>query len=235
MIALATALVAVYAPWKAVRSFASALPIASISAPSFLIGFVLLAVFSFQLGWVSSVRDEGFVSYVLPALTLALAVNGPLSQVLIQGLRKAADEPFVTVLRAKGRSESRIALGHVLKNGAIPSITMLALIVGELLAGAVIVEAVFTRTGLGFITFESVRDQDTPVVLAVVILISAIYVGINLITDLLYPILDPRIVTPGRVTAQSRRRSAAADGRSRPLGPSSVSYTHLTLPTIYSV
>ena len=58
-------------------------------------------------------------------------------------------------------------------------------------------------------------------VLAVVILISAIYVGINLITDLLYPILDPRIVTPGRVTAQSRRRSAAADGRSRPLGPSS--------------
>ena len=161
------------------------------------------------------------MSYVLPALTLALAVNGPLSQVLIQGLRKAADEPFVTVLRAKGRSESRIALGHVLKNGAIPSITMLALIVGELLAGAVIVEAVFTRTGLGFITFESVRDQDTPVVLAVVILISAIYVGINLITDLLYPILDPRIVTPGRVTAQSRRRSAAADGRSRPLGPSS--------------
>ncbi|MEX0159363.1 MULTISPECIES: ABC transporter permease [unclassified Microbacterium] len=221
VIALATALVAVYAPWKAVRSFASALPIASISAPSFLIGFVLLAVFSFQLGWVSSVRDEGFVSYVLPALTLALAVNGPLSQVLIQGLRKAADEPFVTVLRAKGRSESRIALGHVLKNGAIPSITMLALIVGELLAGAVIVEAVFTRTGLGFITFESVRDQDTPVVLAVVILISAIYVGINLITDLLYPILDPRIVTSGRVTAQSRRRSAAADGRSRPLGPSS--------------
>lgn len=125
VIALATALVAVYAPWKAVRSFASALPIASISAPSFLIGFVLLAVFSFQLGWVSSVRDEGFVSYVLPALTLALAVNGPLSQVLIQGLRKAADEPFVTVLRAKGRSESRIALGHVLKNGAIPSLSLI--------------------------------------------------------------------------------------------------------------
>lgn len=196
-LSLGIALAAVYAPVKAIRSFASSVPIASISAPSFLIGFVLLAIFSFQLGWVSSVRDQGFISYLLPALTLALAVNGPLTQVLIQGLRKAADEPFVTVLRAKGTSERRIALGHVLKNGAIPSITMLALIVGELLAGAVVVEAVFTRTGLGFITFESVRDQDTPVILAVVILISSIYVGINLLTDLLYPILDPRIVRPG--------------------------------------
>lgn len=208
-LSLGIALTAVYAPVKAIRSFAASVPIASISAPSFLIGFVLLAIFSFQLGWVSSVRDQGFVSYLLPALTLALAVNGPLTQVLIQGLRKAADEPFVTVLRAKGTSERRIALGHVLKNGAIPSITMLALIVGELLAGAVVVEAVFTRTGLGFITFESVRDQDTPVILAVVILISSIYVGINLLTDLLYPILDPRIVRPGPGAPRRVRPSRA--------------------------
>ncbi|HXH34702.1 MAG TPA: ABC transporter permease [Plantibacter sp.] len=209
-LSLAIALTAVYAPGVAVRSFAGSMPIASISAPSFLIGFVLLAIFSFQLGWVSSVRDQGFVSYILPALTLALAVNGPLTQVLIQGLRKAADAPFVTVLRAKGTSERRIALGHVLKNGAIPSITMLALIVGELLAGAVIVEAVFTRTGLGFMTFESVRDQDTPMILAIVILISSVYVGINLVTDLIYPILDPRIVRPARA---SGRRPRAANQR----------------------
>lgn len=224
VLSLAIALTAVYGPVKAIRSIAASAPIASISAPSFLIGFVLLAIFSFQLGWVSSVRDQGFVSYVLPALTLALAVNGPLTQVLIQGLRKAADEPFVTVLRAKGTSEVRIALGHVLKNGAIPSITMLALVVGELLAGAVVVEAVFTRTGLGFITFESVRDQDTPVILAVVILISSIYVGINLVTDLVYPVLDPRIVRPGHGRSRRSRlarpavATAAATGTAVPDG-----------------
>ncbi|UZN02044.1 ABC transporter permease [Cellulomonas sp. S1-8] len=201
VLSLAVALTAVFAPWGALRSLAAAVPVLSISAPSFLVGFVLLTVFSFQLGWVSSIRDQGLLSYVLPAATLAIAVNGPLSQVLVQGLTRARREPFVDVLRAKGVGERRIALGHVLRNGAVPSVTMLALVVGELFAGAVVVETVFSRTGLGFVTFESVRDQDTPVILAVVLLVSTLYVLVNLVTDLLYPRLDPRIVRrarPGR-------------------------------------
>lgn len=209
VISLSSAMTAVFAPWAPLRSFARSLPIVSISAPSFLVGFLLLAVFSFELGWVSSVRDQGFVSYVLPALTLAIAANGTLTQVLIQGLTNAKDEPFVPVLRAKGTTEASIAFRHVLKNGAIPSITMLALTVGELFAGAVVVEAVFSRTGLGFLTSESVRDQDTPVILAVVLLVSGIYVGINLVTDLLYPKLDPRIV----------RRSTSPGTRARGPAP----------------
>jgi peptide/nickel transport system permease protein len=204
-LALAVALTAVYAPWGWLRSAAASVPVLSISAPSFLVGFVLLSVFSFGLGWVSAVRDEGFVSLLLPAATLAFAVNGALSTVLIQGLTNARHQPFVTVLRAKGTSERAIALRHVLRNGSIPSITMLALIVGELLAGAVVVEAVFSRTGLGFMTFESVRDQDTPVILAVVILVSTVYVVINLVTDLLYPRLDPRIVRRVQRAPRARR------------------------------
>lgn len=207
IISLSIAMTAVFAPWAPVRTFVRSLPIVSISAPSFLVGFLLLTVFSFELGWVSSVRDQGFVSYILPALTLAIAVNGMLTQVLVQGLAQAKDEPFVPVLRAKGTSEPVIAFGHVLKNGAIPSITMLALIVGELFAGAVIVEAVFSRTGFGFLTSESVRDQDTPVILGVVLVVSGIYVGINLVTDLLYPKLDPRIVR--RPTRAASFRPAA--------------------------
>ncbi len=206
-LALAVALLAVYAPWRWLRGAAAAVPVLSISAPSFLVGFVLLSVFSFGLGWVSAVRDEGVVSLVLPAVTLAIAVNGPLTTVLVQGLTNARHQPFVTVLRAKGTSERAIALRHVLRNGSIPSVTMLALVVGELLAGAVVVEAVFSRTGLGFLTFESVRDQDTPVILAVVLLVSSVYVVINLVTDLLYPRLDPRIV----------RRAPRTPGRGRPV------------------
>lgn len=203
-LSLSIALTAVFAPWGSLRSLAASVPVLSISAPSFLVGFVLLTVFSFQLGWVSSIRDQGLLSYVLPAATLAIAVNGPLSQVLVQGLTRARREPFVDVLRAKGVGERRIALGHVLRNGAVPAVTILGLIVGELFAGAVVVETVFSRTGLGFVTFESVRDQDTPVILAVVLLVSTIYVAVNLVTDLLYPRLDPRIV---RRAAGGRRRT----------------------------
>ena len=203
-LSLTIALTAVFAPWGWLRSLAASVPVLSISAPSFLVGFVLLTVFSFQLGWVSSIRDQGLLSYVLPAVTLAIAVNGALSQVLIQGLTRARREPFVDVLRAKGVGEPRIALGHVLRNGAVPSVTILGLVVGELFAGAVVVETVFSRTGLGFVTFESVRDQDTPVILAVVLLVSTVYVVVNLVTDLLYPRLDPRIV---RRAAGGRRRT----------------------------
>lgn len=206
LLSLAIALTAVFAPWAGLRSLAASVPVLSISAPSFLVGFALLSVFSFQLGWVSSIRDQGLLSYVLPAVTLAIAVNGALSQVLVQGLTRARREPFVDVLRAKGVGETRIALGHVLRNGAVPSMTMLGLVVGELFAGAVVVETVFSRTGLGFVTFESVRDQDTPVILAVVLLVSTLYVLVNLVTDLLYPRLDPRIV---RRTGRSLRRTSA--------------------------
>lgn len=206
VLSLGIALTAVFAPWGWLRTAAASLPVLSISAPSFLVGFVLLSIFSFQLGWVSSIRDQGLVSYVLPAVTLAIAVNGALSQVLVRGLTRARDEAFVTVLRAKGTSEPAIAFRHVLRNGAVPAVTMLALIVGELLAGAVVVETVFSRRGLGFVTYESVRDQDTPVILAVVLLVSSVYVAINLATDLLYPRLDPRIV---RRTTPSARRDRA--------------------------
>lgn len=193
LIALIVAGTAVFAPNRSVRNFAKALPAVFLSTPSFLVGFLLLQVFAFQLGWVSSIRDQGFISFLLPALTLALAVSGPITQVLIQGLEKASREPFVTVLRAKGVSESTIVVRHILKNGSIPSLTLLALTVGDLLAGAVVVETVFSRTGVGFITQQAVRDQDTPVILAVVVLVSTTFVVINLITDLLYPVIDPRI------------------------------------------
>jgi peptide/nickel transport system permease protein len=208
------ALLATSAPWKPLRELARAVPVLSISTPSFLVGYLLIVVFSFQLGWVSSIVDQGFVSLILPAITLAFASSGALSQVLTEGLSNAWRQPFVTVLTAKGVSPAGILFRHVLKNGAIPSITLLALIVGDLLAGAVIVETVFNRTGLGYFTYTSVRDQDTPTIEAIMLIVSATYLTVNLLTDLAYTALDPRIRLERSARGRRRRRSASGAGAS---------------------
>ena len=182
------------------------------STPGFLVGLLLLQVFAYQLGWFSSIRDEGFKSLILPAVMLALAVSPPITQVLIRGLHKAYNEPFVTVLRAKGVAEGQIFSVHVLRNAAIPAVTLFALTVGELLAGSVIAEAVFNRSGLGFVTEQAVRAQDGPVVQAVVMLVAVIFTTINLLTDLLYPAIDPRMAR-----ARGTRRAAGTLENSAPL------------------
>jgi len=193
ILALLVALAAVFAPWPRVRGVVRTLPVLALATPGFLIGLILLQVFAYQLGWFSSIRDEGFKSLLLPAITLAIGVSAPISQVLIQGLSRASKEPFVTVLRASGTAPGWIIGRHILKNGAIPAITLLGLTVGELLAGSVIAETIFSRTGLGFLTEQSVRAQDGPVVLGVVMFVSIVFTSVNLITDLAYPLIDPRL------------------------------------------
>ncbi len=208
LLSLLIASAAVLAPWQAVRKLASSLPILSLSTPSFLAGLLLLQVFAYQLGWFSSIRDEGLKSLLLPAATLAFGVSAPITQVLIRGLRKAYAEPFVTVLRAKGVAEGRIFASHVLRNASIPALTLFGLTVGELLAGSVIAEAVFNRSGLGFVTEQAVRAQDGPVVQAVVMLVAVIFTTINLLTDLLYPRIDPRVSSRTGSSRTGSRRAA---------------------------
>lgn len=192
VVSLAVAAIAVLAPWRWARAVARQLPVISLATPGFLVGLILLQVFAYQLGWFSSIRDEGLKSLVLPAITLAVGVSAPITQVLIHGLKNAYAEPFVAVLRAKGVPESRIFGAHALKNASIPALTLLGLTIGELLAGSVIAEAVFNRSGLGFVTEQAVRAQDGPVVQAVVMLVAVIFTVVNLLTDLLYPVIDKR-------------------------------------------
>jgi peptide/nickel transport system permease protein len=193
LLSTAIALAAVFAPGQAVRSFFHALPGFFLSVPTFVTGLLLLLFFSFQLGWVSSIRDEGFKSLLLPAFTLAIAVCAPIAQVLIQGLEKSSRAPFVATLRAQGNTMRRIVSGHILKNSAIPAVTLLGLTAAELLAGSVITEIIFNRRGIGWQTEQAVTYQDSPVVLFVTVLVGAIFTMINLATDLVYPLIDPRV------------------------------------------
>ncbi|WP_328396416.1 ABC transporter permease [Nocardia sp. NBC_00416] len=200
LIGFVLATVAVFAPWAPLRESARTIPAIFLSVPAFVSGLLVLQLVSFQLGWISAVRDQGLRSVVFAALPLAVPVAAPIAQILAQGMANAYGQLYVEVLRAKGLPSHRIIFGHIVRNGSIPTVTIVAITVGELLAGSVITETVFNRTGIGYLTETAVRNQDTPIIQAVVISVSITFVVVNLLVDLVYPIIDPRIRKAG--TAQ---------------------------------
>ncbi|MCO8270282.1 ABC transporter permease [Actinoplanes sp. TRM 88003] len=178
-------------PWA--RRVSSTTELVLVSTPSFLIGIVLLSVFSFSLGWFPVSGDQGVAALVLPAVTLALPVAGVLTQVLRDGLDRALDEPFVVTARARGLGERAVLVRHALRHALLPVITLIGWLFGVLLGGAVIIETVFGRPGLGQVTLQAVTSEDLPVVLAVVVFSAFVYVVINTLADLAYLVIDPRL------------------------------------------
>ncbi|SCG40744.1 ABC transporter permease [Micromonospora humi] len=178
-------------PW--LRRASSGAELLLVSTPSFLIGIVLLSVLSFRFGLFPVAGAHGFGSLVLPAVTLALPIAGLLAQVLRDGLDRALDEPFVLTARARGVRERVVLLRHALRHASLPAVTLAGWLFGILLGGAVIVEQVFGRPGLGQVTLAAVTAKDMPVVLAVVTLSAAVYVAVNTAADLTYLLVDPRL------------------------------------------
>ncbi|OJG08256.1 Glutathione transport system permease protein GsiC [Pseudonocardia autotrophica] len=194
----AVALAATWArtPW--LRQVLASLPSLAVSLPVFWVGLMLVQLFSFSLGWLPSVGDRGPESLILPAVTLGLPTGALVAQVLAKSLTQALDSPYVTTARAKGVGAAAVHLRHALGNAAIPALTVLGYVVGNLLAGSVVVETVFTRPGLGRLTVASVGAQDIPVVQGIVLFAALAFVVVNLLVDLAYPLLDPRVaVAPG--------------------------------------
>lgn len=194
----AVALAATWArtPW--LRQALASLPSLAVSLPVFWVGLMLVQLFSFSLGWLPSVGDRGPESLILPAVTLGLPTGALVAQVLAKSLTQALDSPYVTTARAKGVGAAAVHLRHALGNAAIPALTVLGYVVGNLLAGSVVVETVFTRPGLGRLTVASVGAQDIPVVQGIVLFAALAFVVVNLLVDLAYPLLDPRVaVAPG--------------------------------------
>jgi peptide/nickel transport system permease protein len=176
----------------------AALPPLGVAIPSFWLGLMLLQQFSFTWSWFPALGNEGWRSVVLPALTLAIATGAFLAQILAKSLRNTRREPYIDTARAKGASPSRVQLRHALRNAALPAVTMAGLIVGQLLSGAVVAETVFSRNGLGRVTSTAVAAQDIPVVQGLVLFGATVFVVVNLLVDLLYPALDPRVARTAR-------------------------------------
>lgn len=178
---------------RTARAIAGGIELVVLSSPVFWIGLVLLSVFSFQLGWfpVSGSRDAA--ALVLPAVTLALPVAALLGQVLRDGVETAEREPFLLTVRARGASPLRESTHHTLRHASVGGVTLAAYLVGSLLGGAVLVETVFARPGIGRVTLTAITDRDLPVVTGVILLSALVFVVVNTIADLVVPLLDPRL------------------------------------------
>jgi len=174
------------------------LPPLGVAIPSFWIGLLLLQQFSFNWEWFPAIGNEGWRSVILPAVALAIPTGALIAQVLAKSLHRTLREPYIDTARAKGASRGRVHLRHAVRNASLPALTMAGIIVGNLLSGAVVIETVFSRSGLGRVTSAAVADQDIRVVQGLVLFGALVFVTVNLAVDLLYPILDPRIVRSQR-------------------------------------
>lgn len=164
-----------------------------VSIPNFVMGPLLILIFALWLGWVPVSGKEGLSSLLLPALTLGTALAAILSRMVRASMLEVIQEDYIRAARARGLSEFRVLGLHALRNAALPVITILGLQLGALLAGAVITETIFSWPGIGQLMIDSIQKRDYPVVQACVLLISATYVLVNLMTDVIYTALDPRL------------------------------------------
>jgi peptide/nickel transport system permease protein len=164
-----------------------------ISIPNFWMGPLLILVGALWLGWFPVSGQEGWNAVVLPAMTLGTAMAAILARMIRSSLLEILGEDFLRTARAKGLSSMKAIVIHALPNALLPILTLLGLQLGGLLGGAVITETVFAWPGLGLLMIEAIQQRDYPVVQAAVLCISMTYIFINLITDLLYAWLDPRI------------------------------------------
>ncbi|HEY6719793.1 MAG TPA: ABC transporter permease [Reyranella sp.] len=175
------------------RSSLQSLPSLFISVPVFWLGIMLIQIFSFQLGLVSVISPGPVERLILPVATLAIPISAPLAQILMRNIDEVLAQPFVAVARAKGASRNWVLWKHVARNAVLPTLTIAGVLFGELLAGAVVTEAVYGLNGLGGLTYQAVGNHDTAVLQAIVVISALAFVTINLIVDLLYPVLDPRL------------------------------------------
>ena len=169
-----------------------------ISFPNFWLGLMLILLFGVWLHWLPvSGRGQGFgpqlKSLILPAVTLGLAYVATLSRLLRSSMLEVLNEDYIRTARAKGLPESPVLMRHALRNALIPFITVAGLQIGFLLGGAVIVEVVFSWPGVGRLVVDSINNRDYPVVQAAVTILAGILILANLLVDLLYAVLDPRI------------------------------------------
>lgn len=170
-----------------------------LSSPVFWIGLVLLSVFAFGLGWFPVTGPKDPATLVLPAVTLALPVAALLGQVLRDGMEAAERQPFALTVRARGAGTVRLTLRHTLRHGATGAVTLAAYFVGSLLGGAVLVETVFARPGIGRVTLSAITDRDLPVVTGIIMLSALVFVIVNTVSELVDPLIDPRLRRAARV------------------------------------
>jgi ABC-type dipeptide/oligopeptide/nickel transport system permease component len=165
----------------------------AVSMPDFWLAILAILVFSIYLGWLPAAGTQGWQYLILPASILGIRAAGSIARLTRSSMLEVLGRQYVTTARAKGLREPVVVLRHALKNALIPVVTLIGLDLGRFLAGSVIVETIFARQGVGKLLIDSILDKDFPVLQGTVLVIAATYVLVNLIVDVSYAWLDPRI------------------------------------------
>lgn len=174
-------------------SFSMVIALLGVSMPVFWLGLMLILTFSVKLGWLPSGGFDGFKSIILPAVTLGVGSAAIITRMTRSSMLEVIRQDYIRTARAKGVAEKVVINKHALKNALIPIITVVGLQFGHLLGGAVLTESVYSWPGVGRLMVDAIRQKDTPTVLAAVVFLAAAFSVVNLLVDILYAYVDPRI------------------------------------------
>jgi len=169
------------------------LAVMGFTVPSFVLGLLLVLVFAVQLGWLPSGGDGSWRHAILPVVTLGVGGAAVLARFTRSAMLEVLGQPYIRTASAKGVPWRAVVRGHALPNAAIPTVTIVGFMVGSLIAGAVVVESVFSWPGVGRLLVVAVANRDLAVVQCILLLVAATMVASNLVVDLLYGALDPRL------------------------------------------
>jgi peptide/nickel transport system permease protein len=176
-----------------VDSLSMVFALLGVSVPIFWLGLLLIMFFAVRLGWFPATSQPGLKGLVLPAVSLALLSSATLARLFRSSVLEVMQQEFLVTARAKGLRWNAVVWGHALRNALIPVMTVIGVQFGALLSGAVITETIFARPGLGKLVVDSIQNKDIPVVQGVILVLATIYIVINLLVDLSYAMIDPRI------------------------------------------
>ena len=176
--------------WYALSMIFSAIGLA---IPGFLLGILLIILFSVQLKFLPISGSGGFEFLILPAVTLAISLSAFLTRMIHTAVAGELRQPYVLLAQSKGLSEFHIFSRHVLKNAMIPIIIIMGLQLGALLSGTIVIESVFSWPGIGTLLITAIRQRDFPMIQGVALFLAALYLLLNLLVDLSYPFINPRI------------------------------------------
>ena len=164
-----------------------------LSVPNFALGPLLILLFSIQLGWLPVSGREGLASLLLPAVTLGAALAAILTRMVRSSMIEELSSDYVRTARAKGLPESAVLFRHAFRNALIPIVTILGLQFGTLLAGTIVTESIFSWPGIGRLAVQAIAARDYPLLQGCILLIAFSYVLVNLVTDFIYVLADPRV------------------------------------------
>ena len=172
---------------------AMGISLAGISMPSFWLAMLLVLLFSVTLGWLPATGISSFKHYILPVLTLGLRSMASIARTTRSSMLEVIRQDYITTARAKGQKETWVIINHALRNALLPVLTVVGLNFGEALGGAVVIESIFSIPGIGTLTVNALKQRNYSVVQGGVLYIAFMYSIINLVVDLLYTYIDPRL------------------------------------------